>query len=250
MDILALILLALILVFAHTVETVLGFGATIIAVALGIYVLPLDFLLPVLVILAVLQSVWLVIRWFRHLRWRVLLLYILPWAAAGMALGIYYRSRVADYLQLLILLGIFIMAVSILEIVMIYRTRAAGVNLPWYIGIPILVFGGVFHGMYASGGPLIVYYSSRELKEPAEFRATLSMLWLMLNLALLVNLQSLGQINFEVLKTVVFMLPALVLGIFLGNRVKFRAIVFKVLIYALLFIAGLLLFIQAAAGLR
>jgi uncharacterized membrane protein YfcA len=203
----------------------------------------------VLVILAVLQSIWLVARWFRHLRWRVLLLYILPSAAAGMAVGIFYRSRIADYLQLLILLGIFIMAVSIMEIVLIYRTRAAGVNLPWYIGIPILFFGGVFHGLYASGGPMVVYYSSRELREPAEFRATVSMLWLILNLTLLVNLQSLGQINFEVLKTVIFMLPALVLGIYWGSRIKFRAIVFKVLIYALLFVAGLLLFIRAITGL-
>ena len=250
MDILALILLALILVFAHTVETVLGFGATLIAVALGIYVLPLDFLLPVLVILAVLQSIWLVARWFRYLRWRVLLFNILPFAAIGMVIGIFYRSRVADYVQLLILLGIFIAAVSVLEIVMIYRTRSTGGSLPWYLSWPIIIVGGIFHGIYASGGPLIVYYSSRELKEPAEFRATISMLWLILNLTLLANLQSLGQLNFEVLKTVTFMLPALILGIFLGSRVKFRAIVFKVLIYALLFVAGLLLFIQAVAGLR
>ena len=39
MDILSLILLAAILIFAHTVETVLGFGATMIAIALGIYVI-------------------------------------------------------------------------------------------------------------------------------------------------------------------------------------------------------------------
>ena len=77
MDILSLILLAAILIFAHTVETVLGFGATMIAIALGIYILPLDFLLPVLVILAILQSAWLIDSaipsaklsgWPRHLR--------------------------------------------------------------------------------------------------------------------------------------------------------------------------------------
>jgi len=239
-----LFLLVLILIFAHTVETVLGFGATIIAMALGIYLFPLDTILPVLVMLGVLQSAWLVGRWFRHLQWRVLLLKILPAAAVGMVIGIYYRTQVADYKQLIILLGIFVMAVSVMEIVLIYRTRAAGGSLPWYLGIPILVIGGIFHGIFASGGPLIIYYSSRELKEPADFRATISTLWLILNIALLVNLYSAGQINLETLTMTGIVLPGLIVGIVLGSFVKFRAIVFKVLLYVLLFIAGLLLFIQ------
>ena len=239
-----LFLLVLILIFAHTVETVFGFGATIIAMALGIYLFPLDTILPVLVMLGVLQSAWLVGRWFRHLQWRVLLLKILPAAAVGMVIGIYYRTQVADYKQLIILLGIFVMAVSVMEIVLIYRTRAAGGSLPWYLGIPILVIGGIFHGIFASGGPLIIYYSSRELKEPADFRATISTLWLILNIALLVNLYSAGQINLETLTMTGIVLPGLIVGIVLGSFVKFRAIVFKVLLYVLLFIAGLLLFIQ------
>jgi len=66
-------LLVLVLIFAHTVETVLGFGATIIALALGIFIFPLETILPVLVILGFLQSLWLVVRWFKYIRWPVLL---------------------------------------------------------------------------------------------------------------------------------------------------------------------------------
>ena len=237
-------LLILVLVFAHTVETVLGFGATIITLALGIYIFPLDTMLPVLVILGLLQSLWLVVRWFRYIRWRVLLIHILPAVALGMAVGIYYRTLVADYRQLIILLGIFIMAASLLEIVMIYRTRTAGGSLPWYLGWPILIMGGIFHGIYALGAPLIVYYSSRELKEPAEFRATISMLWLILAVILVVNLFFIGQINLTTITTTGIVLPGLILGIFFGSRMKFRTLPFKVLIYVLLFIAGLLLLFQ------
>lgn len=237
-------LLILVLVFAHTVETVLGFGATIITLALGIYIFPLDTILPVLVVLGLLQSLWLVVRWFKYIRWRVLLLHILPSVAVGMAIGIYYRTLVADYRQLIVLLGIFIMAASLLEIIMIYRTRAAGGSLPWYLGWPILITGGIFHGIYALGGPLIIYYSSRELKEPAEFRATISMLWLILAVILVINLYSIGQINATTLTTTGIVLPGLILGIFFGSRMKFRTLPFKVLIYVLLFIAGLLLLFQ------
>ena len=237
-------LLILVLVFAHTVETVLGFGATIITLALGIYIFPLDTMLPVLVILGLLQSLWLVVRWFKYIRWRVLLLHILPAVVVGMAIGIYYRTLVADYRQLIILLGIFVMAASLLEIIMIYRTRAAGGSLPRYLGWPILIIGGIFHCIYALGAPLIVYYSSRELKEPAEFRATVSMLWLILAVMLVINLYSIGQINITTITTTGIVLPGLILGIFFGSRMKFQMLPFKVLIYALLFIAGLLLLLQ------
>ncbi len=237
-------LLVLVLIFAHTVETVLGFGATIIALAIGIFIFPLETILPVLVILGFLQSLWLVARWFKYIRWPVLLLNILPAAIIGMAVGIYYRTLVGNYTQLLILLGVFVMAVSVMEIVLIYKTRSAGGSLPWYLGWPILIVGGIFHGIYASGSPLIIYYSSRQLKEPAEFRATISMLWLILAVILVVNLYSIGLINVNTLATTGIVLPGLILGIIFGSRMTFRTLVFKVLIYTLLFIAGLLLVVQ------
>jgi uncharacterized membrane protein YfcA len=243
-SLIGLFLLVLILVFAHSVETVLGFGASIIAMALGVYILPLSTMIAVVAMLGLLQSIWLVTRWFRHLQWRVLLLKILPAAAIGMAIGIYYRTQVASISQLIVILGIFIVAVSVLEIVLIYRTRYAGGALPWYLGWPILVVGGIVHGIFALGSPLVVYYSSREIKEPGEFRATMSMLWLILNIALVASLSTVGQINLDTLSITGIVLPGLIVGIFMGSRIKFRTLVFKVLIYTLLFVAGLLLIIQ------
>ncbi len=237
-------LLVLVLVIAHSVETLLGFGASIIAIALGIYIFPLTTILPVLAILFLLQNIWMVLRWFKHIKWRVLLVWILPASIIGMGIGIYYRTLVGSYSQLLIILGLFIMAVSVMEIVLIYRTRAAGGILPWYLSWPILLVGGVFHGLYAQGQPMAIYYLSREFKEPAEFRATVSMLYLILNVMLITNLYTIGQINLDTLATTGIVLPGLILGIFLGSRMKFRTLPFKVLIYVLLFIAGLLLFVQ------
>jgi uncharacterized membrane protein YfcA len=237
-------LLVLVLVIAHSVETLLGFGASIIAIALGIYIFPLTTILPVLAILFLLQNIWMVSRWFKYVQWRVLLVWILPASIIGMGIGIYYRTLVGSYSQLLIILGLFIMAVSVMEIVLIYRTRAAGGILPWYLSWPILLVGGVFHGLYAQGQPMAIYYLSREFKEPAEFRATVSMLYLILNVMLITSLYTIGQIDLDTVATAGIVLPGLILGIFLGSRMKFRTLPFKVLVYVLLFIAGLLLFIE------
>jgi uncharacterized protein len=243
-SLIGLFLLVLVLVIAHGVETVLGFGAAIITLALGVYLLPLSTMVAVVAMLGLLQSIWLVTRWFRHLQWGVLLLRILPAAAVGMAIGIYYRTQVASIPQLLTVLSVFIMAVSVLEIIMIYRTRSAGSGLPWYLGWPILVVGGLFHGIFAAGSPLIIYYSTREIKEPGQFRATMSMLWLILNVVLVSSLYTVGQINADTLSITGIVLPGLLVGILLGSRVQFRTLVFKVLLYVLLFIAGLLLFVK------
>lgn len=237
-------LLVMVLIIAHSVETLLGFGASIIAIALGIYIFPLPVILPVLAILFLLQNIWMVFRWFKFIQWRVLLVWILPASIIGMGIGIYYRTLVGSYSQLLIILGLFIMAVSVMEIVLIYKTRAAGGILPWYLSWPILFFGGIFHGLYAQGQPMAVYYLSREFKEPPQFRATVSMLYLILNVMLITNLYTIGLINLDTLATTGIVLPGLIVGIILGSRMKFRTLPYKVLVYALLFVAGLLLFVQ------
>ena len=239
-----LVPLLVILVLAHSAETVLGFGATIIALSLGAHLYPLSTLLPVLVILALAQSAWLVGRWRRHIRWRLLLVRILPAAAAGTALGIAMRS-LADERLLVAVLGSFVSAVSLAEIAMIIRKRTSGAALPSWLGIPILAAGGVFHGLFATGGPLVVYFASREIDDPPAFRATLSTLWLGLNTALAASLAWSGQADASSLRTAGLVLPGLVAGIAIGSRIRLEALAFKVCVYALLLASGLALVTRA-----
>jgi len=174
---LTLFLLGCILVLAHTAGTILGFGATIIALPLGVHLIPLTTLLPVLVILGLLQSVWLVARWFHYIDWRTLLLQILPLAIVGMIIGILSRE-IADEDTLKMVLGVFIAVVSLAELAMLFIKKAPGGQLRWYYRVPLLIGGGIFHGLFATGGPPIVYYASRQFPAQEHFRATLSMLWL------------------------------------------------------------------------
>lgn len=240
---LTLFLLGCILILAHTAETILGFGATLIALALAIHLLPLETLVPVLVILGLLQSIWLVARWFRFIDWRTLLLQILPIAGAGMVIGIFSRE-VADEGILKIILGAFIIVVSVAELAILFVRRTPGGRLHWYYRIPLLVGGGIFHGLFATGGPPIVYYASRQFQAQEKFRATLSMLWLILNVGLLAGFLIAGQLDVEKLKMTALVLPGLIIGIIIGSFIRVREFWFKTLTYVLLFFAGLFLLIQ------
>ena len=238
-----LFLLNCILVLAHTAETILGFGATIIALALGVHLFPLQTLVPILVILGLLQSIWLVALWFRYIQWRILLRYILPISGLGMIIGILSRE-LANESQLRLILGAFIVVVSLLELAYLFIKRAARDELRWYYRIPLLFAGGVFHGLFATCWPLIVYYASRQLKTQESFRATLSTLWLILNAALLISFLMSKQVDLNTLEMTAWVLPGLVIGIILGNFIRVKEFPFKVSTYILLFFSGLFLLIQ------
>ena len=240
---LTLVLLACILVLAHTAETILGFGSTLIALALGAHLLPLETLVPMLVILGLLQSIWLVARWFRYIDWRTLLLQILPLAAVGMVVGILSREMAAES-TLKMVLGVFIIIVSLAELAMLFIKKAPGGQLRWYYRVPLLLGGGIFHGLFATGGPPIVYYASRQFPAQEHFRATLSMLWLMLNVGLIIGFLLGGQMDVDKLSMTAMVLPGLIIGIVVGSLIRVKEFWFKVITYILLFFTGLFLLVQ------
>jgi uncharacterized membrane protein YfcA len=240
---LTLFLLGCILVLAHTAETILGFGSTLIALALSVHLLPLETLVPMLVIFGLLQSIWLVSRWFRYIEWRILILQILPLAIAGMVIGILSRE-IADEDILKMVLGAFIIVVSLAELAILFIKRAPGGQLRWYYRIPLLMGGGIFHGLFATGGPPIVYYASRQFQVQENFRATLSMLWLILNVGLIIGFLVGGQLNLDRLEMAAMVFPGLIIGIIIGSLIRVKEFWFKALTYILLLLSGLFLLIQ------
>ena len=231
-------ILALILVLAHSVETYLGFGSTIIALSLGIFLFPIETLLPALVTIGTLQSVWLIIRWHGHIRWRVILVGILPLAAIGLAAGIFLRDYVSEIL-LIALLGLFIVVTSILELVALYRSDARREPLKIWVAAPVIFAGGLFQGLFASGGPPIVYYAGRVIDDPAQFRSTLSVLWLILNLALLISMWAGGQAGIITLELAAMVLPGFIAGVVIGSFIKMKSRTFKAATWAMLLIIGI-----------
>ncbi|MCX5997629.1 MAG: TSUP family transporter [Chloroflexi bacterium] len=242
-----ILLLALILVLAHMVETTLGFGDTIIALAFGLFLFPLEELLPALVALAILQSTWLVIRWHRQVNWRLLLETILPLAALGMIAGILIRNY-ADETVLIIVLGVFIMLVSAVELIGLYTRKSSAGPLPRYLAAPVIVGGGIFHGLFATGGPLIVYYAGREIREPQAFLGTLAVLWLILNVVLYATMWIAGSANLQSLQLAAVVLPGFIAGVAIGSFIKVKELTFKTLTWSVLFIVGMIQLIRAVIG--
>jgi len=239
MEIKIIVILFLIIILAQSIETTTGFGATVIALSLGALVFPLKQLVPILVMIGIIQSGFIVLWRFRYIQWRILLARIMIFSGLGLPLGIwFYRHFPSERLK--IFLGIFIILVSGYELYNLLIKKSISKPLSLISSILLLASGGFIHGVFATGGPLIVYYAGREIKNKAQFRATLSLLWLVLNFILLISYLLSATINQDNLKMTGLLLPALVLGIVLGEILhrKVQEQTFRVVVQIILFFTG------------
>lgn len=239
----ALLALAAIVLIAFTVETALGFGATLISVALGSMLLTIEELLPALVPLNLALSTFLTIRYRKEIDLRFLGTRLLPLMVLGMPLGI-LAFRNADASLLRRLFGGFLLIVSIVELARMRRaTGATPARLSRPLEVGILLAGGMVHGAFATGGPMAVYVVGRTITDKGRYRATLCMLWTLLNTFLVLSYLRLGELHARSITLACVLVPSCALGLVLGEILHRRmpAAAFRGIVFAGLALVGIAL---------
>jgi hypothetical protein len=102
-----------------------------------------------------------------------------------------------------------------------------------------LMAGGIIQGVFASGGPPVVYVAGRIIPQKSNFRSTLAALWMVLNIVLTASYIITGKLTLPSLSISAMLLPVVIVCIVLGERLhnlvdenKFRMIVFTLLLFA------------------
>ena len=237
------VFLAVVVLLAIVVEGAAGFGATIVTVTLGALLLPLDHVLAAFLPLNLLLSAALVARNHPSIERAVLVRQVLPWMGVGVGIGLTLgRFRGSGWIK-----AVFAAFVVLLSIVELWRMRRkvsqeARPLGPWSSGVA-LASAGVIHGLFACGGPLVVYVVGRTLTEKAAFRATLSALWLVMNLVLVTTMAWDGSVSRASLVTSSALLPSLLVGSWAGDRLHhlLPERTFRVAVFALLLCAATVL---------
>ncbi len=240
-----LLLLSLIIAFAYFVGAATGFGDTVIVVTVASHLYEIHFLVPTLVVLNQIISLYLVIRHYRYIDRRLLLGWILPRAVAGIPLGLLVFHIVkGETLKFVLGATVALMAFIELSILLVRgkdwerKKMGKAQSAVWIFG------GGIIHGMYASGGALIAYYAARNITDKRVFRSTLAGLWLVLNALLIVFFSLTKRIETEMITTAAWMIPAVVIGIISGEwlHVRIPEYRFRILVFIILLLAGLSVF--------
>ena len=224
---------------SFAVEATTGFGATVIALALGVHLFSLGELLPVFVPLGLPVSAWLALRGRAHVDRRLLLTRILPWMGLGLGVGLAVFER-ASHELLRRVFGAFVVALAGLELVRLARARQDDPAISPSAARAALLGAGVMHGIFSTGGPLLVWALGRSLAEKRAFRATLSCVWLVLGSTLTVAYAVNGHLDGQTLRATAALVPvlgfALAAGEWAHHRLDERR--FRVLVYVLLLGAG------------
>ncbi len=234
-------LLATLVCFAFAAETALGFGAMVLSLALGAQLVPLDALLPTILPLNLALSLYLVLRTWRSVDRRFLFRRLLPPMAVGVPLGVLAFAELPR--QLLVRgFGAFVVVLAVGELVQAVR-KSEPRMLRRPLRIALLVLGGAIHGAFATGGPLIVYVASREVQGKHAFRATLSALWALLGVVIVVSLGASGKLTATTMKGSALLIVPCAVGLLIGEVVHRRveAARLRVAVFVLLLIAGALL---------
>ncbi|MBL8923636.1 MAG: TSUP family transporter [Myxococcaceae bacterium] len=232
--------LALLVLVSFFVEAAAGFGSMVVALTVGAQFMPVDALLGVLVPVNLVLSVYLVLRGRAHVDWRFLGRRVAPLMALGLLAGT-LLTRVVDGAVAKPAFGAFVVVVAAWQLKQALAPVAALRPLPEVARVSGLVGAGVIHGVFATGGPLAVFVSARELPDKHAFRATLSALWVVMNGLVMPRLVRDGAVTASTLTTSALLLVPLALGIVLGERAHAALDErrFRVVVAALLLVAGL-----------
>ena len=235
--------LGLFILLAYTIEAITGFGSIVIALSLGALLLPIPAMLPVLVPLSIFMSGFLAWQNRRHIQWPILFKLILPLMLFGTLVGYGLRPWLGDGM-LKSLFGVLVLWFAGRELWRMFRGQNSSPHPRWLSRL-LTLGAGITHGLFASGGPLLVYSLAGIHLDKSKLRATLVSVWFCLNASRTLLFLLDGSLLPSVPRVLSY-LPLLVIGVLLGEFLHHRLNEqrFRQIIYSLLTVTGILLIVK------
>ncbi|KQT13312.1 sulfite exporter TauE/SafE family protein [Ramlibacter sp. Leaf400] len=226
----------------YLVFGMVGFGTTLVAVPVIAHVVPLSTAVPAVAATDFLAATGNGIRMgaqvVKREVWR-----LLPPMFAGSAVGAWLLFAV-PVRTLMLALGVFVCLYALQGLRPKAAARPVAPRWAWWYGLA----GGVLSALFGAGGWVYSMYLVRRIEEPAQIRATQTAV-LMFSSFLRVALFAAAGRYFDValLWLVACLLPAMVLGLYLGHRVTLgmERSRFMRLLYCVLLVTGASLIARA-----
>lgn len=245
-------LVGLTVLITHALEAITGFGCTVLALPFVTALVGVKTGVPILATLAWILALYIVITKWKFINFKEFSV-IVFFVGLGLPFGI-MAFKSLDPQLLKKLLALFIIASAGWQVYRRFtRPNRENENCPaaqegalgetprsrifYYL---LLFGGGMVHGAFASGGPLVVLYASRALPDKGSFRATLCLLWTTLNTVLLINYLRSGVFTAPIVSGTAGMLPFLAAGILIGEKIHHRVdeMLFGKIIFLVLLATG------------
>lgn len=241
----------IVILLANIIQGITGFAGTILAMPFSIMLVGYDTAKPVLNVLGLISGVYVFAGNRKAVDWREFKKIVLI-MAFGIFAGMGIRELLSGRESLLYHgLGVFVIVIALqglyqklilpkLPVRSGASTAGGGGRLRKGLDLGLLAAAGIVHGIFVSGGPLLIGYLTRRIRDKTAFRATISTVWIVLNAIILVGDIRSGIWTEGSLRSLAVAIPFLLGGMFIGGKL-YRVMsqkVFMLLTYVLLFISG------------
>ena len=208
-----MVAMAAILLAAYFIRGITGFGSGLLAVPMLALFLPLQFVVPLVLLLDFTASLVIGGLHFKRVQWNEIGI-LIPFSIVGVALG---TSLLVNLPQapMLIALAAFVLIFAVRSVLNIHGEKPA--SRAW--AIPASLTGGTVGGLFGTGGPPYVIYLTHRIRDKGDLRATLSALFFAEGLTRIASFLIVGLLMTTPVWVAYLIALPLVLGaLYLGGR--------------------------------
>ena len=227
--------IALIACFAYAIESIFGFGGTIIFLGISGFFFDFNSLLKLAMIVGLSSGLAVLIQSYKYVSLKHLIK-ILIYTIPGALIGTYFISYFASD----ILIKIFAI---ILIIYGCFNLFFPDIRFPQFLKIFFLILGGFIQGIYTIGGPFVLmgykdYFSSKQ-----ELRSTMAGYFFIINSLRAIFFMFLGGSYLEIVKIYYPIALLVMLSVWLGYFIhkQIPEILFKKLIIIAITLIGVMI---------
>ena len=241
------LLFFLVIALANIMQGITGFAGTILAMPFSLMLVGYPVAKPVLNVLAIFSGGYVCLGHRKDVDKKVLW-QVVGIMFLGMIAGFFIKDLFEGKEQILTrALGVFVILLALEGFYETFRRRQPDeTKEASKLTVLLLPLAGIVHGIFVSGGPLLIGYLSKRLKDRHAFRATISTVWIILNSVVLIDDCIEGYWSGKLLLVLLCALPFLFLGMKIGSILykKMDHHTFMIITYILLFISGMSLLLK------
>lgn len=234
----------------NIIHGITGFAGTVLAMPFSIMLVGYATAKPVLNWLGLVAGLYVFAGNRQHVNWKELKKIVLV-MAIGILCGTFLKGFFIGTSRekvIYIALGLFIIFLSVNGLIKCFKPKKEE-DKPVKVS-PLhnllLAAAGLVHGIFVSGGPLLIGYLTSRVTDKTSFRATISTCWVFLNGLILATELIGGDWSMSLATTALISTPFMLVGMFIGGKLcaKMSQQLFLKLTYVLLFISGFSLLIK------
>ena len=235
-----LVLCIVIIFIAYVLKGLSGFGSGLVAIPLLAFFLPIPFIVPVLALLSYTGTVYQCISYRKDVVWRDLLP-LLPFSLAGITIALWLLINV-NVTVLTFTLGMFIFCYAVYSL--LPHNIKSGSR--WW-AIAAGSFAGLIGALFGTGGPFYVLYLKMRQVSKQQFRATITMIFLVDGGARMFGYYYSELFTYKMLLLALVLLTVLILAMYVGQHlhIKINDNRFNQVVSILLLVSGLSLAVKS-----